>query len=147
MSPSESYEAADLITLPEGNYSLVVSDYNQDPGVVGLDMINLDPNASGRIKSVNVVTRSASQAFKYSLTLGGESSPCGFLDWEWISYPYGFYDSDALPNPYLQLSLIDSFNAEERRIAHNDDWEDDDRSTKFPRLGFRQPVVQRSSIN
>ena len=41
MSPSESYEAADLITLPEGNYSLVVSDFNQDAGVVGLDMINL----------------------------------------------------------------------------------------------------------
>ena len=83
------------------------------------------------------MARSASQPFKYSLTLGGGELPLRALGLgNGLATLTDFGISDALPNPYLELSLIDSDNAEEDRIAHNDDWEEDDRSTEVSETGL-----------
>jgi surface protein len=121
-APQNSLEAADMITLQQGSYTVVVTDWDEG-GAVALDLVNLDPDTAGKITFINTTGRVASGGtFSQSMSLHG-ALPVKFLGFgkglDTLQY-YGI--SDALTDPTLTLSEFEEGQQSWKLLVENNDW-------------------------
>jgi surface protein len=146
-APSQNVESADIVTLTAGNYTIAASDYNQNSGIVGVDIINTNSSANGKIKSLNVTGRVLTGAiFEHNFTIAGGQLPIRILGlgkgYDTLQQ-YGI--TNALPDPTIQLNQIDPFTNNWSESAFNDDWEQDSRSNEISLTSYASASSSKES--
>ena len=105
-------------------------------GTVALELINLDPDAPGKIVSLNPTGRvSPGVPYIQTVRLHG-AMPGRFLSMaKGLETMQNYGITDALTNPILSLSKHDQVSQSWELLAENDDWEDHYRSTEVAESG------------
>ena len=134
-APSEAYESAEILTLQQGTYTVVLGDW-QIGGSVALELINLDPDARGKIVALNPTGRvGAGVPYTQTVRLHG-AMPGRFLSMaKGLETLQNYGITDALTNPILSLSKHDQLAQSWELLAENDDWEDHYRSNEVAESG------------
>ena len=130
-APSHNYEAAVMKTLSAGNYTVVVSTWDEG-GVLALEVVNLDPDSVGKITFINTTGRVASSGtFSQSMSLHG-ALPVKFLGFgKGLDTLQDFGISDALTDPFLTLSKYQDESQSWSLLAENNDWEENYRAEEI----------------
>ena len=134
-APSSGYESAEILTLQEGTYTVVLGAW-ETGGIVALELINLDPDARGKIVSLNPTGRVAPGVpYIQTVHLHG-AIPGRFLSMaKGLETLQNYGITDALTNPILYLSKHDQLTQSWELLAENDDWEDHYRSPEVAESG------------
>ena len=145
-APSDPKEAAVLLALDAGEYSILLSDSTGGNGTALLEVINLDPAKNGKIQSVGVRGEVDSvEPMIHSLNLQGsnEMSLLSLLRGKDSLASLGV--PNGLPNPRQSLLTSDTVG-QWTVLSENDDWETHPQSFLFgdqadPPLGLKDSGI------
>ena len=143
LAPTHNLESAIIRTLDPGNYSAVLRDKNNAPGIGVVQVYDLETGAD--VKLVNISTRAFIEPgdnvlFAGVIGGGNGSQPKVLITGRGPSLvPFGV--SNAIPDPFLELH--DKNGA---LITSNNDWQNDPQAAAIAATGVAPPNPKESAL-
>lgn len=138
LAPSNDAEAAIVITLAPGAYTVQLSGNGNTTGIGLLDIYDLTPDSDSELLNVSAraVTETGDNILIGGVTIGGGGNTAFVVDAKGPSLPV----ASALADPTLSL-----YDGSGNLVTTNDDWQDDINQGQIP-MGIRPTDMRESAL-